>query len=447
MIYDLIIIGAGPGGYSAAGHAAGLGLKTALVENDLVGGTCLNRGCVPTKLMLGATSAVDELGAQAKVRVAEGQINIDFPALAKRKNKLISATRKAMSARLKQLGVDVFQGKGSLAGANTVLVESPAENAKLEFKNLILATGTSPAAFPGLSPDGKNVLDSDGFLELEEMPTSLIVVGSGFIGIEMAQAAHRMGTKIHIVDALERMAPAEDPEVSKTLQSVFKRRKWDIRLGVRVQSVSSEDNKAKMVLEGGDEIIADKALIAVGRRPNTEGIGLNRFGIKTFGPGYIETDEYLKAADNIFAIGDVNGEVLLAHAADDQARYAVNFIAGRIDGEYAPGPVPSVLYGSPEVMRVGRLESELEGGEIKAAKVALAANPIAQAHADTQGFVKVVCQDGVIKGITAVGRDVSRMTVAATMMVQEGWSREKAMEFIYPHPTLDESMLQAITDI
>jgi dihydrolipoamide dehydrogenase len=444
--YDLLVLGGGPGGFDAAVEAAASGLKTALVEAADLGGSCLNHGCIPTKLWLGATSAIEELAAQAKARVAAGSVAVDFSALQAKKDRHLAATRKAMGVRLGQLGVDLFAGRGRVAGKNALEVTGADGAQTLEFRTLLVATGSRPAAFPALSPDGKRVVDSTGFLALSAMPQSLIVVGGGFIGLEMAQAAHRMGAHITIVDALPRLAGLEDPEVSKALEAVFKRQGWDIRLGVKVASVLTQNDGAVLTLDSGEELLAECALVAIGRRPNSADLGLESLGVELSGPGYIKTNDFLEAAPNVYAVGDVNGRMLLAHAASHQAHYVVERLLDKAKGAYAPGPVPSILYGSPEVLRVGVMAEEAKaGGEtVLVSRANLIANPIAQAHAATQGFVKCVWRQGRVVGITAVGADVSRMAVAATMMVKAGWTREDAAGFMFPHPTLDESLKAAL---
>ena len=450
MTHDVVVLGAGPGGYDTAVECASLGLKTALVERDLLGGTCLNRGCIPTKMLLGATSAVEELAAQSKVKVASGSVDIDYPALATRSERIIAATRKAMAQRLKGLGVDLVAGTGRLAGAKTLTVDTEDGAVELPFENLVVATGSTPSSFPGIAPDGQAVVDSTGFLALEKMPESLIVVGAGYIGLEMAQVAHRLGATIHVVDLLERVASYEDPEVSKALASIYKRWKWDVRLGVRVRSVSTVDGKAVLTLEKADgtsdEIAAETALLAMGRRPVSRELGLEESGAVLEGPGWIKTDEHLLAAPGVYAVGDVNGRFMLAHCASHQARYVARRIAGKTDAPYASGPVPSVLYGAPEAMRVGRMAAELvaEGLAPQVSAAPLAANPIAQSHAATHGFVKVVWLDGRVVGVTAVGHEASRFATAAAMIVAEGWTSEDAHKVIFAHPTLDETLLHAL---
>ena len=446
MTCDLLVLGGGPAGYEAALEGAALGLSTTLVERDLLGGTCLNRGCIPTKLLLGATAAVEELAAQAKVRVAAGSISTDMAALCTRKDRLLEATRKAMRQKLESLGVTVLSGAGRVLRPGLVRVDGPEGAQEVPYATLILATGSRPASFPGLAPDGAAVLDSDGFLGLTAMPASLLVVGAGFIGLEMAQAAHRFGCSITLLDALDRVAVQEDPEVSAALLSQCKRWKWDVRLGVKVASLKTVDGRAALTLDSGETLSADKALVAVGRRPNSADLGLEALGVELPRSGFVPVDEHLRAAENVHAVGDLNGRLLLAHAAAHQARYAVRHAAGKQPGPYAPGPVPSILYGCPEALRVGRTARELQdqGLPVQVSSAPLAANPMAQAHAQTQGFVKVCWSHGKVAGVTACGWDVSRLATTAAILVDQGWTRDQALELIFPHPTLDETLLAAL---
>jgi len=449
MTYDLVVLGAGPGGFDAAVAAAGHGLKVALVEKGFLGGTCLNRGCIPTKLWLGATSAIDELHNQSRMKVASGEVKIDFPALQARVAKHLAGTRKAMAMQLGKLGVELIEGFGRLTGQGAAEVEVEVETADgvrtLASANVVIATGSKPIFFPGLEPDGQCVLDSDMFLAMEAMPASLIVVGAGFIGLEMAQVAHRLGARVTVIDAMDRVAPLEDPEVSGALLSIFKRWKWDVLLEKRVSGVRTVDGRGELTMDNGEKLTADIILVAVGRGPVTDGLGLDTVGIRT-PMRRIEVDDRLRAAPGIHAVGDVNGIIQLAHAASHQGHYVAALVAGKTDAPYDSGPVPSVLYGAPEVMRVGRMENEvfLSGEQCEVSRAPLAANPMAQAHAATQGFVKVIWAKGRVAGVTAVGHDVSRLTTPATMIVRQGWSADDLHSVVFPHPSLDESLLAAL---
>lgn len=445
MTHDLAIIGAGPGGYEAALEGAAVGLSVALVERSELGGVCLNAGCIPTKLLLGATDVLDELAAQNRARLAKGEIAVDFAAAQARKDRLILASRKAMAERLGHLGVEVLQGFGRLAGPNALQVVAGPDATQIGFRHLVISTGSRPRALPGLEPDGAAVLDSTGFLALAAVPQTLIVVGAGFIGLECAQIAARLGAKVLLFEAAPSIAPAEPAEVSKALESFFRRKGLEIRTNVAIRSLATREAQAVLTLESGEEFVADKALVAVGRTPNTADLGLETAGIVTEN-GWIKTDECLRAAENIYAVGDVNGRTLLAHAASCQGRFAVRHATGLSPFPFDPGPIPSILYGSPEAVRVGRMPSELKavGLSARVSRADLAANPISQAHAAPQGFVMAVWSEDKVVGVAAVGVGVSRLAMPAALILREGWSREQAEGAVFPHPTLEESLQQAL---
>jgi dihydrolipoamide dehydrogenase len=447
VTFDLIVVGSGPAGYAAAFEGASLGASVAVAERGELGGTCLNRGCIPTKMLLGATQPMEDLAAQARVKTLSGEMTVHLDALQTRKERLVAATRKAMRQRLKDAGVTLLTGEASFTGLGALRVHSPLDQTDVSFSKAIIATGAKPALFPGMEVDHERVLNSEDFLEIKEAPTSLIVVGAGVIGLEMAQIAHRLGTRrLVLVDAMDRIAPVEDPEVSTALLSVFKRRKWRFKLSARVSSLRSEGDGVRLELASGEVLEADRALVAVGRKPVTEGLALEAAGLAVDARGVLPVDQCLRVSENFYAVGDVNGMMQLAHAASHQACYAVRHALGKETGAYASGPTPSILYGDPEVMRVGALVAELKaaGDAPETSRAPLVSNPMAQAHASTQGFVKIVWRDGRVAGVTAVGADVSRFTVAASMMVQERWRREDAESMMFPHPTLDEALKEAL---
>ncbi|BBD08328.1 dihydrolipoyl dehydrogenase family protein [Desulfovibrio ferrophilus] len=445
--FSLVVLGAGPGGVDCALEAARLGLDVAVVERAELGGTCLNRGCIPTKLFLGATECVHELHAQAKLKVASGTIEVDLPALQKRKGQLLSGNRKALEKRLADSGVALFRGMGVVTSSDALTVDTENGPVTVGFDRLVIATGSRPTAFPGMEPDGDRVLDSDGILDLTEAPSSLIIVGGGVIGLELGRFFSRLGATITVVEALDRIAPWEDPEVSKTLAGLAKRDKWKLLTGKRVAKLVSKDGQAELTLESGDTLGADIALVATGRGPNTQGLGLENKGVILGRGGFIQVDEYLEAAPGISCIGDANGQAMLAHAASHQGIYAARLAAGKIEGPYAPGPMPWCIYGAPESIRVGRMVDELkaEGLSPAISRFQLAANPIAQSHAMAQGFVKVIWLDGRVAGVTAVGHGVSHLVTQATLMVRDSWTREDAENLIWAHPTLDEALQHALT--
>ncbi len=445
MSYDLIVIGGGPAGYNAALRAASAGRSVCLVEKADLGGTCLNWGCIPTKFLLGGTAPVEALEAQARMKAAAGEVRIDLAALQGRKDRLLAATRKAMQQRLEKAGVVVRRGLARFDGPRSVEVLEEDGIAVLAFGHCILAAGSVTTQVPSMKPDGVSVLDSDQILALTEAPDSLLIVGGGVIGLEMGQIFERLGARITVVEALDRLIPWEDPEVSEEMARTLKRRKWTLKLGARVRTLVSTNGRAELTLESGEVLDAAKALVCIGRRPATAPLTPTRAGIALDARGFIVVDAHLKAAERIHAVGDVNGRAMLAHAAEHQAAYAVDHILGRTDKPYADLGLPSCIYGAPEVMRVGRMAHEFaDAGEpTQISRFPLAANPIAQASAATGGFVKTVWSRGRIRGLTAIGHHVSHLVSLAAVMVSQGWTREQVEHFIFPHPSLDEALREA----
>ncbi|MGJ3523502.1 dihydrolipoyl dehydrogenase family protein [Nitratidesulfovibrio sp. D1] len=471
--YDMIILGGGPGGSRAAFDAAARGLSVALVDRDGLGGTCLNRGCIPTKLLLGATAALPLLEAQKKLKAADGHIAFDLPALQQRKDRYVKGTRQALEKRLKAAGIAVYAGEGRVTAAPptdnpadgdgeltvaAVQADGTTQETRLAWGTLIVATGSTPASFPGLAADGAAVLDSTALLDVTEAPESLMVVGGGAIGLEMADFFSRLGTRITIVEGMGRLAPTEDPEVGDTLRKVYAREGWAIHTGRKVASLATVNEgdggtgcKAVLRFEDGEELTAQKALLAVGRRPASAGIGLDVLGATLRGPGWVQTDDCLRAAPRVYAIGDVNGRTLLAHAADHQARYAVRHACGATATAYDAGVMPACVYGHLEAMRVGPTVEELKnaGFSPRVSRSMLIANPIAQAYGTTQGFVKIVWVDGRIRGVTAVGHGVSHLVTLAAVLAggsgaATGWTAHDAGSVIFAHPTLDEALEAAM---
>jgi dihydrolipoamide dehydrogenase len=444
----LVVVGSGPGGYEAALVGAASGLLVTLVERGKLGGVCLNWGCIPTKHLLATTLAVDALSAQAKQKLASGTVVPDLAAIQAKKKKLLAATQSAMAKTLEKAGVRLVTGNlTGVSGDGTgrvahVAVGTGAED--LPFDALILALGSRAASFPGVKPDGQAVLGVSPVLDLTEAPESLIIVGAGAIGLEFSEVFHRLGTKVTMVDAAPRLAPLEDPDVSKVVGQVMRRRGIDARAGVSVTSLVTEDGKAKMTLAGGEVFVADKALVAIGRFAPTAVSGLDALGATFASPSpnkaWIATDDTLQAAPGIYAVGDCNGRLLLAHAASSQGAYAARHAAGLATGPYAPGPIPGCYYGVPEIMRVGEIAAPGDA----MSEAAFVANPIAQAHADTAGFARVTWKNGKVAGITAVGHGASAMGTLATVIVAQAWTREQAEALVFPHPGLDETLRAAL---
>jgi dihydrolipoamide dehydrogenase len=445
MECDLLILGSGPGGYAAALEGAAAGLGTVLVEKGFLGGTCLNWGCIPTKLFLGASQTIPELKSQARLRVAGGEITVDLPALQRRKRTLVQATRKAMQLRLDHAGVELIQGVARLAGPRTALIESDGMFREIRFSSLILAVGSRPAFPPGLERDGASILDSTDILDLEATPRHLAVIGAGAIGIELGQFYHRLGAAVTLIEMAPNVLPAEDPEISGVMTSALKRQGWDVHCSSAVERVQAGEQETTLLLSTQKEVRAHKVLVAAGRTPNTIGLGLELAGAETDDRGWIVTDEFLQAVDRIFAVGDVNGRVLLAHAAEDQARYVIQRILGRTSAPYPRLPVPSCLYGEPEVFRAGRTHRELQTeGAFAVSRYRLAASPVAQAFGSSHGLIKVFWSQGRVAGITGIGHRMTGLVTLAEVIVRQGWERERIKGIVVAHPTIDEALREAL---
>lgn len=454
---DILIIGAGPAGYAAALEAAALGRKVVLVERGQLGGTCLNWGCIPTKLFLGASKPIAEIAAQARLRLGQGSFALDMTALQKRKASLLGATRQFMAKSLETSGVRLIHGHGELLGpdqARVWLAENHSQEARqiesqetrIVFDRLILALGSRPAWPKTLEPDGESVLLSDHLLDLRDIPSSLAVIGAGAIGLEMAQFLLRMGTKVTLLEAAERIAPTEDADTSAVLTSMFKRLGMDVRTGVVVSAL--ERHSQGVTVRLGDEcsLMVEKVLVAVGRRPHIDLPGLALCGAGLSGSSALDVDAHLRCAERIYAVGDCNGRVLLAHAAEHQGRYAARHAAGVERGPYRHGSIPFCIYGDPESMRVGLTVREAveRGLDCSVSQAALAANPVAQAASAAHGLVKIVWNGDRVAGVCAVGHGVLRLVSAATIMVDQGWVRDQVEEMIFAHPSLDETLRQAL---
>ena len=445
--FDVVVIGGGPGGAKAARILAEGGKSVAVVERAHWGGVCLNCGCIPTKMLLGATAPKGLLRGLERQRVAKGLVEVDYDALQKRIQRFVKASSQTLAKGLEQLGVALFNGTAVCTGPNAVLV-TDAEGAthELHAEHIILAGGSRSAAFPGLAPDHNAVLDSTEMLSVPAVPESLIIVGAGAIGLEMADFFNAMGSKVTIVEAAPHMAPTEDADIGQEMAKLLGKTGTTCLAGVKASSLVTREGKAVLTLEDGREFSAEKALIAVGRTPNTDGLDAQKAGCALQGRGYVGTNECLMASPTVYAIGDINGQVLLAHAAEHQGAYVARRILGMEDSPYASGPVPSCIYGSLEAMRVGMTARQAlgMGGDVRVSRAQLMGNAIAQAGGDAAGFVKAVWRDGQLAGIAALGHGVSHLVTAAQLLLLGQYHGSALNAFMFAHPTLDEALHAAL---
>lgn len=448
--YDLIILGAGPGGYVAGIRAGQLGLRVAVVEKDpKLGGTCLLRGCIPTKALLHTASLLDEIREAGGLGIEVGEPSLDMGRAQSRKQEVVDSNVKGIEFLFKKNKVERLRGWGRLAGANRVEVEGDDGTKTYSAKNVLIATGSVPREIPVIATDGERVLDSDHVLELQRVPKSLAILGAGAVGTEFASIFRAFGSEVTVIEMLDRALPMEDEEVSKELTRQFKKRGIAVWTGTRLTGAEAGDGGVKLSFEGKKETLeAEVLLVAVGRKPVTEGIGLDTVGIATE-KGYIPTDELMRtSADGVYAIGDaVTAGPWLAHKASAEGILAVEHIAGHDTRPLTYERVPSVVYTDPEVGSVGLTEAEARerGYDVAVGKFPFTALAKAKIEGKTGGFVKIVrdTKYDEILGVHIVGAHATDLIAEACVAISVEATVEELFRTVHAHPTLAESVMEA----
>ncbi|HVY51140.1 MAG TPA: dihydrolipoyl dehydrogenase [Devosia sp.] len=454
--FDLTVIGSGPGGYVCAIRAAQLGMRVAVVEKmSTFGGTCLNIGCIPSKALLYSTELFEEAAHNFQ------HLGIDIPApqlnlaqMMAHKDETVAANVNGVAFLFKKNKITAFEGTGSLAGPGRVQVTPAGGNPHIiETRNIVIATGSVPATLPGIEIDEERVVTSTGALSLGAVPERLLVVGAGVIGLELGSVWARLGSKVTVVEFLDRILPGMDSEVARQFQRIMQKQGVEFRLSTKVRSIDRQDDGSLTVrLEpaaGGDMALvdADVALVAIGRKPFTEGLGLKEAGVALDSRGRIEVSPLFgTSVENVYAIGDVIAGPMLAHKAEDEGIAVAEIIAGQA-GHVNYGAIPAVVYTSPEIASVGKTEDELKeaGVDYKVGKFPFTANGRAKAMLATQGFVKVIADVATdrVLGAHIIGRNASEMIEALTVLIEFGGSAEDLARTTAPHPTLTEAIREA----
>ncbi len=446
--FDDVVIGAGPGGIACAKILGRAGRSVALVEDREVGGTCLNRGCVPTKLLLGAVAPLGIIDNLARGRIIEGREKVNFPALRERIRSFVEASRKVVTSELTGMGVQILKGHARCLSPSSLEIEdTDGKKQTYTTKNIVFACGSRTSTYPDLTPDGETILGSTSILEQRAIPESLIICGGGTIGIELADFFLHMGCAVTIAEAAPQLCPTEDSDIGMHMRLHLERRGALCLTGVRaVSMLCDSDGNARLTLANKATYTAQKGLIASGRMPNTQNLDAEVAGVARNRRGFITTDFFLKSSPSSWAIGDVNGKILLAHAAAHQGQYVAHSILGEVQTPYIPGPCPSCFHGSLEIMRVGVTEREAmaTGGDVYVSKVHFGSNVMAQACGNPYGFVKVVWRNDSIVGIAAIGANVSQLTLSAQLLLIGQYSGARLDSFMVAHPTLDETLVAAI---
>jgi dihydrolipoamide dehydrogenase len=456
MPYDLIVIGTGPGGYVCAIRAAQLGMKTAVVEkNATFGGTCLNIGCIPSKAMLNASELYEEAAHKfAEMGIKVGKPAVDLAAMLKYKEKGVDGNVKGVEFLLKKNKIDAFHGAGRIAAPGNVEVKgADGKTQTLETKNIVVATGSDVARLNGIDIDEKRIVSSTGALELAKVPQKLVIVGAGIIGLELGSVWRRLGSEVTIVEFLDHILPGIDSEVAKQFHRMLEKQGLAFKLSSKVSAVDSSGKMLKVKVEpaaGGGAaatIEADIVLVAIGRVPYTEGLGLEAAGVKKDNRGRVIVDPHFRTnIEGIYAIGDVIAGPMLAHKAEEEGVAVAEILAGQA-GHVNYEVIPNVVYTYPEIASVGKTEEELKQAGIayNAGKFPFTANGRAKVNLTTEGFVKILADaktDRVL-GVHILGPDAGNMIGEAAMAMEFGASSEDIARTCHAHPTLSEAVKEA----
>jgi dihydrolipoamide dehydrogenase len=454
--YDLIIIGTGPGGYVCAIRAAQLGMKTAVVEkNATFGGTCLNVGCIPSKAMLHASELYEEAGQTfGQMGIKVGTPSVDLAALLKYKDGNVESNVKGVDYLFKKNKIETFRGTGRIVAPGKVEVKADDGKAQtLETKNIVIAAGSDVARLPGIEIDEKRIVSSTGALELAKVPQKLIVVGAGIIGVELGSVWRRLGAEVTVVEFLDHILPGIDSEVARQFQRIQQKQGITFKLSSKVTAVDTSGKTLKVRIEpaagGGtaETKEADVVLVAIGRVPYSEGLGLDAVGVKRDGRGRVIVDPHYRTnVAGIYAIGDVVAGPMLAHKAEEEGVAAAEILAGKA-GHVNYEVIPNVVYTFPEIASVGKTEEELKAASVayNAGKFPFTANARARANLATEGFVKILADaktDRVL-GVHILGPDAEAMIAEAAIAMEFGASSEDIARTCHAHPTLSEAMKEA----
>jgi dihydrolipoamide dehydrogenase len=451
--FDLIVIGSGPGGYVAAIRAAQLGLKTACVEKQReLGGTCLNVGCIPSKALLHSSELYQTLLKSGMIHGIEmEQIGFNCKQMMSRKQKIVASFNEGITALFKKNKVACFHGTASLHSSTTVVISEGSTTREISAHNIILATGSEPIALPFLPFDERRILSSTGALSLEQIPQKMLVIGAGIIGVELGSVYSRLGSQVKFIEFLDRICPTLDESLSKELQRLLQSQGMQFNLSAKVTAAEINEKQITLKVAMSDqsvqEMSTDIVLICIGRKPYTQGLGLEKAGIAVNEKGFVKIDGLFRTnLTHVFAIGDIVDGPMLAHKASEEGIAVVEIITGHHPKiEYAA--IPNVVYTHPEVASVGMTETEAKnaGLEIKIGTFPFKANSRARCTGEDEGFVKMVAEakTGLIVGIHIIGAHASELIAEGALAIQKRCTVEEIACTPHAHPTLSEAMKEA----
>lgn len=457
--YDLIVLGGGTGGYVAAIRASQLGMKVAIVEKDKLGGTCLHRGCIPSKALLRSASLLHWVREAESLGIYPGEVSFDFRKMKEKKEEIISRLYRGVTHLVKKNRIDVFQGTGSIASSNplSLVVEKAQEGQQvLTGKKLLIATGARPRSIPNFPIDGEYIITSDEILSLVQLPDSLLIVGGGVIGIEWASLLSDLGVKVTIIEAADRILPGEDQDISREMTRQLQARGVEIYTGAEVLPDFYKNNSqiiSKIKNNKGEitELPVNKILLSIGRVANTEGIGIDKTNIEQVN-GFIKVNKVYETKEkNIYAIGDVIGGMQLAHVAAGEGRIAVEHMAGIQPLAMDYGMIPRCVYGRPEVASVGVTEKEARelGYQIKVGKVPFISIGKALINGDSEGFCKIIedQQTKDLLGMHLIGSGVTELIGEGVLARTLDATAGELANMVHPHPSLSEIFGETALDV
>jgi dihydrolipoamide dehydrogenase len=446
---EALVIGAGPGGYVAGIRLGQLKKKAMVVERDKPGGICLNVGCIPSKALITASKYYDKLRHGADIGILADNFRVDMPKMQSWKGEVVTKLTSGVKTLLKANGCDYRTGTARLVSRNTVELTDASGKVTIQADNIVVATGSRPIEIPGFKFDGNRVVDSTGALAFDAVPERFVVIGGGYIGIEIGTLYAKLGSKVTVVEALPAILPGNDPDIVQAVARKLKKLGVEVMTGAKAKSWSEQNGRAAVVLDvGGKDVTveADKVLVAVGRRPNWENLGLEEVGVKVE-RGFITVDKRLRTnVPGIYAIGDVAGQPMLAHKASREAEVVAEVIAGH-KTEFDVRVIPAVIFSDPEVASAGITadEAKQRGRDVKVGKFPFSVLGRAIANADTDGFVKVVIDAGTkeVLGIHVVGNGASDIIAEAALAIEMGALADDLSLTIHAHPTLPEAIMEA----
>ena len=449
--FDLVVIGAGPGGYVAAGRAAQLGMKVACIDRSYLGGTCLNVGCIPSKALLESSDLYYRVGkGLGHHGIAQGEVGLDLRAMMGRKEKIVRTMTRGIESLFKSRGVTHFTGEGQVLGPGRVAVQGSEGERSLSSRHILLATGSAPVELPDLPFDGERVISSTEALTLEEVPGRLVVIGGGAIGLELGSVWARLGARVLVVEAMDRILPETDQEMARQLERLLKRQGLEFLLAARAKGAAIEGSQVTLTLGAGDQErveACDLVLVAVGRKPCSEGLGLEEVGVAVNERGQVLVDAQGRTnVEGIWAIGDLVPGPMLAHKAEAEGMAVAERMAGRA-GQVNYAAIPSVVYTHPELATVGASEEEAAaaGHEVAVGRYHFRGNARAHCMDDIDGLVKVVADAHTdqLLGMHILGPQASHLIAEGVLALEFGASAEDVARTVHAHPALSEVVGEA----